>query len=159
MEFSPLAAKVRGGSGLVVEDLLDLLHDLVRQLGQQLQGLAVFADLARLGSSQDDGADVLVLDGPGDGQRSRGAAQALGDLGQLANLCDLGLALLCLQLLDGAVEKVLVGREPAVLGDALVVLAGKEARRKRRPDGGAIAKLLENRCVLDLKALAVESWT
>jgi hypothetical protein len=46
--------------GLVLEDVLNLTHDLVCQLGQQPQRLAVVVDLLRLGCSEDDGAYVLA---------------------------------------------------------------------------------------------------
>lgn len=49
--------------GLVTQDILDLLHDLGGQLGQDLEGLAVVGDLFGLGSTEDAGRDVLVLPG------------------------------------------------------------------------------------------------
>lgn len=103
--LSPLAAKVRWGGRLVVKDLLDLIQDLWRELGQELQGLAVLGNLLGLGGTEDDSADILVLDAPGDAERRDGAAQALGDVCKLAYLGDLLLALLFLECLDSALKE------------------------------------------------------
>jgi hypothetical protein len=85
------------------------------------------------------------------------ATELLCNLGKTPDLLDLGLALIALECLDGALEEALVGSETAVLGDAVVVLAGEETRSERRPDGGAVLVLVVERSVLDLKALTVES--
>jgi uncharacterized membrane protein YuzA (DUF378 family) len=46
---SPLAAEAWGFRGLVVEDLLDLFHHLVGQLGDEIHRFAVVLDLVGLG--------------------------------------------------------------------------------------------------------------
>jgi len=56
----PLAAVGSRRSGLVGQDVLDLLHDLGGDLGEQLHGLAVVLDLGNLGGAKDDGGDVGV---------------------------------------------------------------------------------------------------
>lgn len=84
------------------------------------------------------------------------ATELLGDLGELPDLLDLGLALLGLQSADRVLEESLVLCKAAVLGDAVVVLSGEETGGQRGPDGGAVLELLVQRRVLDLEALAVE---
>lgn len=84
------------------------------------------------------------------------ATQPLSDLGQLPDLGDLCLALLALQLLDGALEETLVGREARVLRDAIVVLASQETGGERRPNGGAVLELVEEGSVFDFESLAME---
>jgi hypothetical protein len=84
------------------------------------------------------------------------ATELLGDLGEASDLLDLGLALIGLEGLDGALEEALVGSETAVLGDAVVVFASKKAGGERRPDGGAVLVLVVERSVLDLETLTVE---
>lgn len=153
---SPLSVERGRGLGLVVQHGLDLLLDLGRQLVQQGQRLDVVVDLLDLGGAQDDGADVGVAGGPGEGELRRVAAQPLGDLGQLLDLLDLGLALVRLQALDRVLEELLVGREPRALGDAVVVLARQQAAGEGAPDGGAVVELVEQRLELDLEPLAVE---
>jgi len=59
------------------------------------------------------------------------ATELLGDLGKTSDLLDLGLALITLKSLDGALEEALVGSESAVLRDAVVVLAGEKTRGER----------------------------
>ena len=82
--------------------------------------------------------------------------KALSNLRQLAHLLDLSLTLLGLEALDGVLEESLVCGEAGVLGNAVVVLAGEQAAGERRPDGGAVAMLLEEGSILVLEALAVE---
>jgi len=57
-----VVAGAYGLSGLVLQDLVDLGHDLGGQLGQDLEGLAVVSNLLGLGSSENTGGDVLVLE-------------------------------------------------------------------------------------------------
>jgi hypothetical protein len=64
VERLPRAAKVRRLAGLVGQDILDLLHDLRGDLGNQLHGSAVVLDLRDLGSAEDDSADVRVHNAP-----------------------------------------------------------------------------------------------
>lgn len=93
---------------------------------------------------------------PGKRELCDSATELFGDLGKTPDLLDLGLALVRLESLDGALEEAAVGSETAVLGDAVVVLASKEARGKRRPDGGSVLVLVVKRGVLNLEALTVE---
>ena len=60
----PLASVGGRRSGLVGQDVLDLLHDLGSDLGKQLHGLAVVLDLGNLGGAKNDGADVGVHHAP-----------------------------------------------------------------------------------------------
>ena len=60
----PLAAVGGWGSGLVGQDILDLLHDLGGDLGKKLHGLAVVLDLGNLGGAKDDSGDVGVHHAP-----------------------------------------------------------------------------------------------
>jgi hypothetical protein len=112
--------------------------------------------LLRLGRTEDDRRHIGVLGRPRQRQLSRRRIEPLGNLGQLLDLFDLGLALVALELLDRVLEEVLVGREAAVVGDPVVVLARQETRCQGRPDGGAVLELLVQRRVLLLEALAVE---
>jgi hypothetical protein len=96
------------------------------------------------------------MDVPGKRELCDSATELLGDLGKTSDLLDLGLALVTLESLDRALEEALVGGETAVLGDAVVVLAGKKTGSERRPDGGAVLVLVVERSILDLEALAVE---
>lgn len=100
---------------LVVEDRLDLGEDLGRELRDDVEGTEVGRDLLGLGSAaacsesalahstkpnrdvQDDGRDVRVLDAPREREAGLGAVEALCELAERADLCDLGLA-------DGALE-------------------------------------------------------
>lgn len=113
-------------------------------------------DLVDLGGAQNHGRHILVARRPRQRQLADGATQLLGDGGQLADLCDLGLALLRLQGFLRVAEEVLVGREAGVGRDAVVVLAREQAAGEGRPDGGAVAELLEEGLELDLEALTVE---
>ena len=56
----PLASVGGRRSGLVGQDVFDLLHDLGGDLGKQLDGLAVVLDLGNLGGAKNDGADIGV---------------------------------------------------------------------------------------------------
>ena len=100
--------------------------------------------------------DACKMNVPGKRELCDSATELLGDLGKTPDLLDLGLALIGLKSLDGALEEALVGGETAVLGDAVVVLASKKTRGERRPDGGAVLVLVVERSVLDLEALTVE---
>lgn len=60
----PLAAVGGRRSGLVGQDVLDLLHDLGGDLGKQLDGLAVVLNLGNLGGAKNDSADVGVHHAP-----------------------------------------------------------------------------------------------
>ena len=93
---------------------------------------------------------------PGKRKLCNAATQLLGDLGKVADLLDLGLALLTLQSLDGTFEETLVGGEAAVLGNAVVVFASEETGGERRPDSGTVLVLVVEGSVLDLEALTVE---
>lgn len=93
---------------------------------------------------------------PGERELRNVATELLGDLGEAADLPDLGLAVLGLQRGDSALEECLVVGEAAVFGNAVVVLASKETRGKRRPDGGAVLVLVVEGSVFDLEALTVE---
>jgi hypothetical protein len=173
----PLAAVGGGRSGLVGQDVLDLLHDLGSDLGKQLHGLAVVLNLGNLGGTEDDSADVGVhhapiknvsicmrksesnacsINVPGKRKLCDGATELLSDLGKTPDLLDLGLALFGLKSLDRALEEALVGGETAVLGNTVVVLASEETRGERRPDSGTVLVLVVERSVLDLEALTVE---
>ena len=56
----PLTAVRRRGCGLVRQNVLDLLHDLGGDLGEQSHGLAVVLNLGNLGGAKNDGADIGV---------------------------------------------------------------------------------------------------
>jgi hypothetical protein len=129
--------------GLVAKNFLDLLHDIVRQFGQELNGTAVVHDLLWFCGAENYGRNVLVLAAPCESQLSRCAAQLLGDLRQLLDLLDLGLALLALQAFNLRLEKVFVVGEAAVLGNALVVFTSEHTAVQRRPDRCTILELLQ----------------
>ena len=111
----------------VIKDLLNLLHNLRCQLGNNGDGSHVVLNLLDLGRTEDDGADVRVLSAPRQAELGGVAAETLGDLGQAADLFDLSLALGGLELLDLGVEEVAVVGEAGTFGDAVVVLAGEES--------------------------------
>jgi hypothetical protein len=50
-----------GLSGLVLQDVVNLGHDLGSQLGQDLESLAVVGNLLGFGGSEDTGGNVFVL--------------------------------------------------------------------------------------------------
>ena len=129
---------------------------LVRQLGQQAHRLAVVDNLLRFRGAEDDGADVLILGRPREGELGRRAAQRLGDGGELFHLFNLGFALGGLELFDFAAEKVAMVVQAGPFRDAVVVFPRQKPARKRRPDRRAVAELVEQRRVFDLEALAVE---
>lgn len=132
-------------SRLVVQDVLDQLHDVGRQLGQDVQRLQVVDDLLGLGSTEDTGGDVFVLDDPGQGQVGHGAAERLfGQISQSLDLLDLGLAFGGFKLLDGFGEELLVGSISGVFGDTVVVLAGQHARVQGGPRSGSHLVLSEH---------------
>lgn len=152
----PVPSKGGGLGRRVVENLLNLLVDLIRDLLGKRHRLDVVLNLLNLGGSQDHSADVGVLEAPGQGELRCVSTQALRNGSELLDLFDLGLSFLGLQLLDGLAEELLVGGQAGALGDAVVVLSGQETRCQGRPDGGAVAELLVEGSVLDLEALAVE---
>jgi len=161
-------------SRLVLENLLNLLHDVVGELGQQLQRLAVVVHLLWLGCSEDYRADVFaapplasistwdgnhkysLLRAPCQRELCRVATQLLGNLAEFPHLLQLRLPLLRLELFDGALEEFGVCGEPRVFWDALVVLACQDARVERAPDGRAHLVVLEERGILLLEPLTVE---
>ena len=147
---------MRRGGRLVPENLFDLFHDLVGDLGQQLQGFDVVVDLARLGRTQDHGADIRVLHAPGQGQLCNGAAQLLSNLGELADLSNLGFAFFLLQRADGTRKEIAVRSEARVFGDAIIVFAREQARGEWRPDGGAVLELLEQWGIFYFEAFTME---
>lgn len=114
---SPLATKAVWCSWSVVENLLNLLHDLWSELRQELKRLDVVLDLRNASSPKDDSADVGVLRRPCEGKLCDIATKSLSDFCQLADLGDLGLSLLGLKLLDGVLEESLVRGETGVLWD------------------------------------------
>ena len=87
----------------------------------------------------DTSRDVGVLDRPGQGEVGHGATQALGDLGELLDLFDLGFALWRLELLDIRSHRTGAGLIPRILGDTIIVLAGEQARREGRPNRAAVS--------------------
>lgn len=113
-------------------------------------------DLLNLCSTQNDRRNVLILGSPRQSQVCRGASQLLSNLGQLAHLLNLGLALLGAQSLGCISKEVLVGGETRIFGDAVVVLAGEETAGQRTPDSSTVAQLVKQRLELNLKALTVE---
>jgi len=60
----PLTTVGRRGCGLVRQNVLDLLHDLGGDLGEEGHGLAVVLNLSDLGGTKDDSANVGVHDTP-----------------------------------------------------------------------------------------------
>lgn len=69
---------------------------------------------------------MRVLGGPGEGKRSSVASELLGNLGELADLLNLGLALGRLERLDSVAEEGGVVLKTRILGDSIIVLACKE---------------------------------
>ena len=93
---------------------------------------------------------------PGKRKLCDSATELLSNLGKTPDLLDLGLALVGLEGLDGALEEALVCGKTAVLGNAVIVLASKKTRGERGPNGSAVLVLVVERSVLDLEALTVE---
>lgn len=81
-----VAAESGGPSGLVVEDLLNLLHELGSQLLEQLQGAEVVFQLLDLGSTKNDSRDIGVLCSPGQTELGNSATELLGNGGKLSDL-------------------------------------------------------------------------
>lgn len=132
-----------------MQDTLDFFHNLVCELRKHLQSLAVVVNLRDLGRSEDhrryvravtavstiltpksdyQTEDFLLLRSPSKGELGSRALKAISDLAQLADLLELGLALLALQLLGLVTEEVLVCGKPRILRNTLVVLASQETR-------------------------------
>jgi len=111
----------------VIKDLLNLLHNLRCQLGNNGNSAHVVLNLLDLGGTEDDSADVGVLGAPRQAELGGVATETLGDLGEAADLFNLSLALRGLELLDLGVEEVAVVGEAGTFGDAVVVLAGEES--------------------------------
>ena len=153
----PLTAVLSWLSWLVAEDALDLFKDGGGELLSDLDGLDVILDLLNLSGAENNGADIGVLEGPGEGKGGSVGAEAFGNGGQLLNLLDLGLALGSLKCLDSVLKEAPVVGEARPLGDTVVILASQQTGGEWGPDGGAIAVTVEERRVLDLKAFAVES--
>lgn len=154
--YLPVPSVGKGLGRRVVENLLNLLVNLIRDLLGKLHRLDIVLNLLNLGGSQDHSADVGVLEAPGQGELRCVSTQALGNGSELLDLLDLGLSFLGLQGLDGLAEELLVGGEAGALGDAVVVLSSQETRGQGRPDGGTVVELLEEGLILDLEALTVE---
>ena len=129
---------------------------LVRQLGQQAHRLAIIDNLLRFRGAEDDGADVLVLGRPREGELGRRTAQLLRDGGELFHLLDLGFALGGLEFFDFAAEQVAVVVQAGPFRDAVVVFPRQKPARQGRPYRRAVAELVEQRRVFDLEAFAVE---
>ena len=129
---------------------------LVRQLGQQAHRLAIIDNLLRFRGAEDDGADVLVLGRPREGELGRRTAQLLRDGGELFHLLDLGFALGGLELFDFAAEQVAVVVQAGPFRDAVIVFPRQKPARQGRPYRRAVAELVEQRRVFDLEAFAVE---
>lgn len=156
--FSSLPLTVVGSRRLrlVIKDLLNLLQNSIVDLLVKVQSLEVILELLNLGSTQDNSADVRVLEGPGERELGDVSAETLGDFCELLDLLDLGLAGLGLELVDGPLEERLVGGEAGIFGDAVVVLSGQKTAGKRGPDGGSVLELVVQGCVLNFEALTVE---
>jgi hypothetical protein len=152
----PVTAEVGRSLGLVVQNLLNLLHDLRCQLSNDRDGAHVVLNLLDLGGTKYDSANMRVLRAPSQAQLSDIASETLSDLGQALDLFNLGLAFRGLEGSCSRIEKVLVVGEAGALGNAVVVLAGEETGGERGPDGCTILELLVKRRVFDLETLAVE---
>ena len=85
------------------------------------------------------------------------ASQLLGNLGQLLDLFNLGLAFFTLQRLDLAAHHARVVGEPTVVRDPIIVLACQKARVQRAPNGCAVGMLFEERGILLLEPLTMKS--
>jgi len=84
-----VATESGGPSGLVVEDLLDLLHQLGSQLLEQLQGTKVVLQLLNLGGTKYDSGDIGILCSPCQTKLGDSATELLGDGGELSDLVNL----------------------------------------------------------------------
>lgn len=122
--YLPLPPIRRRRFRLVIQDPLNLLHNLRRQLRHQRQRLAVILNLLDLRRAKYHRANILILRRPCECQLRRISAHLLGNLRQLADFLDLGFPGVRLQLFDGVVEEALVVGEAGAFGDAVVVLAG-----------------------------------
>ncbi|GAO49825.1 hypothetical protein G7K_3963-t1 [Saitoella complicata NRRL Y-17804] len=141
---------------LVLENLVDFLHNTIINLLQDLKSLDVLVDLFRLRSSSDDGRDIRVLQAPSQGKLSGGGTEFLGDLGELTNLLELGFSFLGGETITEFLHDGVIAGKAAVLGDAVVVLSGQDTRREGRPDGGTILVQLEQRHKLLLELVALK---
>jgi hypothetical protein len=57
----------------VVQDLLDLFHNFIRQAREHFQRFQILRDLLGAGSAEDDSRGVGVSRDPGESQRRRGS--------------------------------------------------------------------------------------
>lgn len=83
---SSVATKCSRSCRLVIEDLLNFLHELRRQLLKQLQGSKVVLQLLDLGGTEDDRGNVGVLCSPCQAQLGDGATELLSDGCELSDL-------------------------------------------------------------------------
>ena len=66
----------RARGWFIIQHILDLLHNLGSQLGQNVNSPQVFDQLFGLGNSEDDGASVRIdLGYPGESELSHAAVQ------------------------------------------------------------------------------------
>jgi hypothetical protein len=140
----------------VIEHNLDFFHDLRRELCNDGDCPHVVLYLFGPGCAKNDSADIGVLSTPSQAQLRDIATKTLSNLCQPLDLLDLGLALGGLEGRSSGVEEVLVVGEARALWDTVVIFASKETGSKRGPDGRSVLKLLVERSVFDLEALAVK---
>lgn len=142
--------------GLVVQDPLNLLHNLGRQLVQHSQRPHILIHLLDGASPHNRRRDVLVLDDPPQRQRAHLDAESLGDGRQAVRRVDPALELLGARVLQEALDELhLRLREARVGGDTVLVLARKDALLHGGEDGGAEADLAEEVAVLAVDRRAV----
>lgn len=113
--------------GLVIEDLLNLFHDLRGQLFKQFERTAVVPDLLGFRRTQDNCTGVWVLRNPSKRQLGHGTSEPLGNLGHLFDLLNLRLACLALKSCYRVLKELRVGCKSRILGNTIVVFACKEA--------------------------------
>lgn len=88
--------------------------------------------------THDTSRDVLVRDGPGEGEVAHVGAELFGELGQFPHFLELGLSGVALEEFGLFRRSALdVDGESRSLGQAVVVLAREYTLLERRPDGAA----------------------
>lgn len=133
-----LPAELRSLSRLVLEDVVDFVHNLGSEFRDDVERLEVIDDLFLLGSAEDAGRHVRVLDDPCSCKLAHRATELKPrKRSEGSYLLDLGLRLRRRKLLDGLSETLRVGGVSRVFRDVVIVLAGEHARVERGPDGGA----------------------
>src|SRR5271154_2428646 len=119
--------------------------------------LDVHGDLLRLTCTSNDSRDIGVLQTPSQSQCSGAAANFLCKFGEFLDLCNLGFADICVQLITESFHEWIVFHcETGIVRNTVVVLAGQETTCEGRPNCGAVMVKLVQGSIFLLETIASE---